>query len=101
VVHRVAEIDPGIAQDDHAAALHHEAAERARPAADDDGAALHVDARAGADVALADEIAAADRRPEGGAGVLLDDHCAGHHVFGAGPSDTAAHADVRPVDQPA
>ena len=44
VVHRIAEIVAGVAEDDHATALHHEAGEGADAAADDDRAALLVDA---------------------------------------------------------
>src|SRR5271156_666479 len=44
VVHRVTEVLAGVAKDDHAAPLHHEARKRAGTAADDDRAAFHVDA---------------------------------------------------------
>src|SRR5215469_8608332 len=101
VIHGIAEILAGIPQYDHAAALHHEAAEGSRPAADDDGAALHVDAHAGTDIAHADEIAPAHGGAEGGARVLLDHHGPRHHVLCAGPADAALYADVRPVDQAA
>src|SRR6185295_571688 len=80
---------------------HHEAAERARPAADQDGAALLVDPDARADIALAHQVAAADRRAEGGAGVLLDHDPAAQHVLRARPADPAGDRDVRTVDQAA
>src|SRR5262245_27348957 len=101
VIHGIAEVLAGIAQDDHAPALHHEAAERAGAPADQDGAALLVDADARADIALADQVAAADRGAEGRAGVLLDHHLAREHVLRAGPADAAGDGDVRPVDQAA
>src|SRR6185436_16202397 len=101
VIHGVAEILAGVAQDDHAPARHHEAAESAGAAADQDGAALLVDADARADIALAHQVAAADRGAEGGAGVLLDHDPAGEHVLRARPADAAGDRDVRPVDQSA
>src|SRR5688500_1794459 len=99
VIHGIAEVLAGVAQDDHAAALPHEAAAGAGAPADQDGAALLVDADAGADIALAHQVAAADRGAEGGAGVLLDDHAAAQHVLCARPADAAGDVDVRPVDQ--
>src|SRR5262249_44468126 len=91
----------GVAQDDHPAALHHEAGEGPGPAADEDGAALHVDAGAAAHVPPADQVPAAQGRPEGRAGVLLNDHRAGQHVLGAGPADPPLDVDVGAVDQAA
>src|SRR3984957_11353399 len=101
VVHRVAEVLAGIAQDHHASALHHETAERAGPPADDDRAALHVDAHAGTHIAPADEVAAAQRGAESRSRVLVDDHGPGEHVLRARPADTALDVDVRSVDQAA
>src|ERR1700742_4529249 len=64
VIHGVAQAGAGVAADDLAAALHHEACHRARTTQGDDGAALLVDAGAGAHLALDDQVTAAD----GGAG---------------------------------
>src|ERR1700730_12859352 len=43
VIHGIAEILAGVAEDHHASTLHHEAAKCAGPPAGNDGAALHVD----------------------------------------------------------
>ena len=65
VVHGVAQVLAGIAENDHAAALHHEAAKGAGAPAHDDGTAFHVDADARACVPHADEIAAAQTGTQG------------------------------------
>ena len=97
VIHGIAEVFAGVAEDDEAAALHHEAAEGAGAAADDDGAAFHVDAGAAAGVAPAHQVAAAHGGAESGAGVLFHHRGAGHHVLGEGPADAAADGDVGAV----
>ena len=101
IVHRVAEVFPGIAKDHHAAPLHHEAGECAGIAADDDGAAFLVDSGAGSDRSLADQVAAAESSAELGAGIFLDDDGARHHVLAASPADAALDCNVRAVNQTA
>src|ERR687885_25727 len=101
VVHRVAEARADVAEDDLAAALHHEAGHRAGALADDDRAALLVDARAGADPAADDEVAAAHRRAGQRARVAVDVDDAGHHVLAGRPAHPALDPDLRAVDQPA
>src|SRR6266516_2969469 len=99
VVHRVAEAGAGVAADDLAAALQHEAGQQAGVAADDDGAALLVDAGAGTDVAAHHQVAAAQGRARQGTGVLVDQHHAGHHVLRHRPADPAGDLHLRAVDQ--
>src|ERR671932_2825144 len=101
VVHRVAQAGADVAEDDLAAALHHEAGHRPGAPADDDRAALLVDARAGADPPVDDEVAAADRRARERAGVAVDDDDARHHVLARRPADAALDVDLRAVDEPA
>src|SRR4051795_10701024 len=98
VVHRVAQAGADVAEDDLAAALHHEPGHRAGAAADDDRPALLIDARAGADAAVDDEVAAADRGARERAGVAVDDDDARHHVLARRPADAALDVDLGPVD---
>src|SRR6266478_5891824 len=100
VVHGVAQVLAGIAQDHHPSTLHHEAAEGAGPAADDDRAALHVNAYASPYISLAHQVSATHGGAEGRARVLLDHDRPRQHVLGARPADAALDADVWSVDQP-
>src|ERR1700675_1891284 len=70
VIHGIAEILAGVAEDHHASTLHHEAAKCAGPPAGNDGAALHVDADAAAGVPHADEVSSAQAGAERRAGIL-------------------------------
>src|SRR6478672_12108759 len=85
VVHGVAEAGAGVAADDLAAALHHEAGHRADAAHGEDGAALLVDAGARADAALDHQVAAAQGGAGQRAGVASDDNDAGDHVLAGRP----------------
>src|SRR5919106_6117246 len=100
VVHRVAEAVADVAEDDHPAALQHEAGHRARVAEHHDRPALLVDPGAGAHLALDHEVAAADRRSGEGTGVAVDDDDARHHVLADRPTDPSLHVHLRAVDQP-
>src|SRR6185369_6327929 len=90
-----------VAEDDLAAALHHETGHRRRVPEHDDRASLLVDPRAGADVALDDEAAAPQRRSGERTGVALHHDHAGHHVLGDRPPHSSGDLDLGAVDQAA
>src|SRR4051794_1401346 len=101
VVHGVAQARAGVAADDLAAALHHEAGHRADAAHGQDQAALLVDARACPGAALDDQVAAAQGGTGQGAGIALDDNDAGHHVLAGRPADPAGDVHLGAVDHAA
>src|SRR5262249_53102788 len=101
VVHGIAEILSGIAEDDHASSLHHEARECTGAAADDDGAPFLIDPGAAADVAHAHHVAAAQGCGKARSCAFLDDPWPRQHVLGTAPANSTFDVDVRTIDQSA